>query len=216
MIVINFDEYNLHRKNILKDLPSAVFVYPTDTIYGIGCNALNEKLVQKIRKLKHSAQPFSVIVPSKEWIYENCVVTEEAEEWIRKLPGPYTLLLRLKNKKAVAKNVHNYDLNGDAILGVRMPNHWFLAISYMLKIPILTTSANITGQDFMTSLEDLDTNIRSNVDYVFYDGPKRGAPSTLIHLEGDVVKISQRTQKNSRILHNINFPLEEISLTRKK
>jgi L-threonylcarbamoyladenylate synthase len=216
MIVINFDEYNLHKKDILKDLPASVFVYPTDTIYVLGCNASNEQAVQKIRKLKNSSQPFSVIVPSKEWIYDNCIVTEEAEEWIRKLPGPYTLLLKLKNKKCIAKNVHNHDMKGDVVLGVRMPNHWFLAVSYQMKTPIVTTSANITGQEFMTSLEDLDLRIRNNVDYIFYDGPKQGAPSTIIHLEGEHMQIQPRIERSSRLLKKIAFPLEEIKLTRKK
>jgi tRNA threonylcarbamoyl adenosine modification protein (Sua5/YciO/YrdC/YwlC family) len=211
MIVINFDEYNLNRKTILKEVQNSVFVYPTDTIYGIGCSALNEKLVNKIRKLKQSSQPFSVIVPNKEWIYENCTVTEE---WIRKLPGPYTLLLKLKNKKAVAKNVHNYDLNGDVILGVRMPNHWFLAISYSLKLPIVTTSANVTSQNFMTSLEDLDSTIRNGVDYVFYEGPKKGNPSTIVHLAGEKAKVLPRTAPKSSH-KNIAFPLEEINISRK-
>ena len=166
--------------------------------------------------MKNSNQPFSVIVPSKEWIYDNCIVTEEAEEWIRKLPGPYTLLLKLKNKKAVAKNVHNYDLKGDVVLGVRMPNHWFLAVAYSSKTPLVTTSANVTGQDFMTSLEDLDITIRNNVDYIFYDGPKQGTLSTIIHLEGDHVLIQPRIERSSKFLRKIQFPLEEIKMTRKR
>jgi len=210
MIVLNFDEYNLNRKIILKEVPKSIFVYPTDTIYGIGCNALDEKLVNRVRRLKNSNQPFSVIVPNKEWIYENCVVTEEAEEWIRKLPGPYTLLLKLKNRNAVAKNVHNYDMSGDVIVGVRMPNHWFLSVAYTLKLPIITTSANVTGQNFMTSLDDLDMNIRNNVDYVFYEGSKMGMPSTIVHLAGSHVKVQPRNQPRS-IHKRISFPLEEIN-----
>ena len=76
------DEYALHRDVILKDLKNATFVYPTDTIYGIGCDATNEKLIDKVRKTKNSKQPFSIIVPNKEWIYKNCIVTNEAEEKI--------------------------------------------------------------------------------------------------------------------------------------
>ena len=215
MIVLNFDEYNLNRKTILKEVPTSTFIYPTDTIYGIGCSALNEKLVSKIRKLKQSSQPFSVIVPNKEWIYDNCIITENAEEWIRKLPGPYTLLLKLKNKKAVAKNVHNYDINGDVIIGVRMPNHWFLSISYTLKIPIITTSANITGQNFMTSLDDLDIALRNGVDYVFYEGPKKGTPSTIVNLAGSQVQVHPRADKSSSH-KKINFPLEEIQSVERK
>lgn len=217
MIILNFDEYNLQKKNLLKELTRSVFVYPTDTIYGIGCNATDEVLVRKIRLLKKSQQPFSIIVPTKEWIYNNCVVTEEAEEWIRKLPGPYTLLLKLKNKKAVAKNVHNYDLNGDIILGVRMPNHWFLAVTYQMNVPLITTSANIRGKEFMTSLDDLDPYIRNNVDYIFYEGEKRGLPSTIVHLEGQKVVVQPRIERKSLAISKkgkIRFPLKEISLSK--
>ncbi|MGV8087076.1 MAG: Sua5/YciO/YrdC/YwlC family protein [Candidatus Woesearchaeota archaeon] len=210
MIVINFDEYNVNRKTLLKELPKSIFVYPTDTIYGLGCSALDETLVAKIRKIKKSDHPFSIIVPSKEWIYENCVVTEEAEEWIRKLPGPYTLLLKLKNKKAVAKNVHNYDIKGDVVIGVRMPNSWFLAVAYTLKLPIITTGANVTGDNFMTSLDDLNATIRNNVDYLFYEGPKHGCPSTIVHLEGEKIILQSRKESKPIIKKNISFPLTEI------
>ena len=211
MIVLNLDEYNVHKNTIIRELSKTVFVYPTDTIYGIGCNATDEKLVSKVRKIKNSDTPFSVIVPNKEWIYNNCEVSQEAEEWIRKLPGPYTLILRLKNKRSLAKNVFN---QSNSTIGVRMPNHWFLAVVYQLKVPIVTTSANLSGQDFMTSLEDLDPLIRNRVDYVFYDGPKKGLPSTIIHLEGQQIRIQSRTDRSSSHSNKIKFPIEEISLTK--
>ena len=213
MIILNFDEYNVQKKAILQELKNSVFVYPTDTIYGIGCNATDEKLVAKVRKIKKTNQPFSILVPNKEWIYENCVITEEAEEWIRKLPGPYTLILKLKNKKAIAKNVYN---NADNTVGVRMPNHWFLATVYQIKVPIITTSANISGQDFMTSLDDLDPLIRNNVDFIFYDGPKVGNPSTIVHLEGPKIIVQPRMEKNSGVemSKTIKFPLKEISINK--
>jgi tRNA threonylcarbamoyl adenosine modification protein (Sua5/YciO/YrdC/YwlC family) len=203
MIVLNIDEYNLHRKPIQKELKNSLFVYPTDTIYGIGCNATDEKLVQQVRYIKNSQQPFSVIVPNKEWIYKNCIVSQEAEEWIRKLPGPYTLILPLKNPKAVAKNV--YHSNDFISVGVRMPNHWFLSVVNQLGFPIITTSANVSGSDFMTTLDNLDTCIRNKVDYVFYEGEKKGQPSTLVHLTRGV-KIQPRVGKNSKI----NFPIKEL------
>lgn len=216
MIVLNIDEYNIHKKTIIEELKKTVFVYPTDTIYGLGCNATDERLVSKIRKIKNSQQPFSVIVPSKEWIYQNCEVTQEADEWIRKLPGPYTLILKLKNPKALAKNV--YHSNSMNTVGVRMPNHWFLAVVYQMKVPIITTSANVSGRDFMTTLDDLDSTIRNNVDYVFYDGEKKGRPSTMINLVGPEISIKQRTESSSTKekskdrSKNIQFPIKEIEM----
>lgn len=212
MIVLNLDEYNVHKKRIIDELKKSVFVYPTDTIYGLGCNATDEKLVTKIRKIKNTQHPFSIIVPNKEWIYQNCEVTQEAEEWIRKLPGPYTLILKLKNPKALAKNV--YHSNSMNTVGVRMPNHWFLAVAYQMKVPIITTSANVSGRDFMTTLDDLDSAIRNNVDYVFYDGEKRGKPSTMINLVGPEVSVKQRTESRStkEQSKSIQFPIKEIEM----
>lgn len=215
MIVLNFDELNLHRKTVTKDLKQSLFVYPTDTIYGIGCDATSETLIKQIRSIKKSAQPFSIIVPNKEWIYQNCLVTQEAEEWIRKLPGPYTLILKLKNPKAVAKNAYSTMIHDIPTIGVRMPNHWILSLVYDLRSPIVSTSANISGQDFMTTLDDLDPAIRTAVDYVFYEGPKNGAPSTIIDLTGNEVHLMTRTERHSPEESKIQFPIEEISLSRR-
>ncbi|GAG45638.1 unnamed protein product, partial [marine sediment metagenome] len=69
----------------IRKLRNSVFIYPTDTIYGIGCNALNSKLVKRIRRIKkRDNKPFSVIAPSKKWIYDNCEVDRKI---LKKLPG---------------------------------------------------------------------------------------------------------------------------------
>ena len=64
----------------------------------------------------------------------------------------------------------------------------------------------------MTSLEDLDPMIRNNVDYVFYDGIKRGMPSTIIHLDGSQIKIQPRIERSKN--PKIRFPIEEISINK--
>jgi len=162
----------------------AVFIYPTDTIYGIGCNALDKKAVEKIRTLKERpANPFSIIVPSKEWITENCIIIKEAKEWLNKLPGPYTLILNLKKKNAIAKSVNQ----GEETIGVRIPAHWISSVVQELGFPIITTSANRSGRPFMTSLEDLDSTIRGGVDFIIDEGEKKGKPSKIVNLvEGKI------------------------------
>ncbi|MDO8511353.1 MAG: L-threonylcarbamoyladenylate synthase [Nanoarchaeota archaeon] len=162
----------------------AIFIYPTDTIYGIGCNALDEKAVAKIRKLKERpTNPFSIIVPSKEWITENCMVTKEGKEWVAKLPGSYTLIFKLKKKNAIAKSVHQ----GEETIGVRIPDHWFRTVVRKLEFPIVTTSANRSGKAFMTSLDDLDPKIKEGVDFIIYEGEKKGRPSKIVNIvEGKV------------------------------
>lgn len=167
----------------------AVFIHPTDTIYGIGCDATNDSAVHKIREIKDRCdRPFSVIAPSKGWIKENCEVSKEAEEWIGKLPGPYTLILKLKNNDAISKEVNK----GFDSVGVRIPDHWISKVAEDLNVPIVTTSANKTGENFMTSVEDLHHDIKANVDFVVYEGEKKGKPSTIVHLEGDEVRVKER------------------------
>jgi L-threonylcarbamoyladenylate synthase len=170
-------------------LDGEVFVYPTDTIYGIGCNALNKEAVDKIRKLKkREDDPFSVIAPSKEWILKHCEVSEEAQEWIDKLPGPYTLILKLKGDNIVAPNVNP----GKDTIGVRIPDHWITNIVQELDVPIVTTSANQHGKIFMTSADNLDPEIRKGLHFMVYEGEIKGRPSKIVDLAGSKAQIKER------------------------
>ena len=180
MIVITKEEAKYEIENI-KDRIAAgeIFIHPTDTIYGVGCSAVNEAAVKKVRTIKkRQDKPFSVIAPSKNWILENCVVNAMAEKWIKKLPGPYTLILKLKNKDAVAKNVNP----GLDSVGVRIPNHWIKDIVTAAGVPIITPSANISGKMFMTSMDDLDPELERGTHFAIYEGEKNGTPSQIVDL----------------------------------
>lgn len=170
----------MRKREILNGIQNGViFIHPTDTIYGLSCNALDGKAVEKIRKLKDRPDtPFSVWAPSIDWIKQNCRLDKEGEEWIKRLPGPYTLILKLKNKNAVAKNVSPKE----DTLGVRIPQHWFSEVVKTLGFPIITTSANKAGQPYMTSLKDLDPEISKGVNFVIYEGEKVSRPSKIVNL----------------------------------
>ena len=174
MDVINPKEIN--RKVITDEmLAGKIFIYPTDTIYGLGCNALNPSSVMKIREIKQrSYKPLSVIAPSKKWILDNCIADIKD---LGKLPGPFTLILKLKNKNAVAPEVNM----GDTI-GVRIPDHWFSSLVKEAGVPFVTTSVNISSRPYITSLEDLPKEIESQVDYFINEGPILGQPSEIIDL----------------------------------
>ena len=175
--VLTRDEINIDQK-LVGELKKSVFIYPTDTIYGIGCDATNAGLVSRIREIKRRPeQPFSIIIPDKSLVSENCEVSSEGENWLKKLPGPYTLIFRVK-KNFFSKLVIPMT---DAI-GVRIPNHWFSGVVKSMKIPIVTTSVNLSGEDFMTSLDDLTDEIKKKVDFIIYEGPIKGKPSTVVNL----------------------------------
>lgn len=160
----------------------AVFIYPTDTIYGIGCDATNDKAVKRIRKLKGRwTNPFSVIAPSIEWIKENCTLTDKAKAWLLKLPGPYTLIINLKRKAVCAQT--NMGLKN---LGIRIPDHWISDVAAKIGKPIVTTSVNAEGKPFATKLEQLE---KFDVDFIIYEGEKEGKPSTIVDTAtGNIIK----------------------------
>jgi len=179
MRILNFEEFNLEKQAILDDIINgAVFIHPTDTIYGIGCNAELSSAVKKVRKIKtRASSPFSVIAPSLEWIRKNCIVSKDGEEWLGKLPGPYTLILKLKGS-CVVKEVNP----GLKSLGIRIPNHWIRNVAAEAGVPIITTSVNKSNEDYMTSLEDLDPAIKGSIGFTLYEGKKEGRPSKIIDL----------------------------------
>lgn len=180
METLTKSEVVLRKDELLQRMADGeAFIHPTDTIYGIGCNALDEAAVKRVRKLKdRNDTPFSIWVPNKEWVKDNCEVTDEVNRWLDELPGPYTMVVKLKKKSAIAKSVSPMR---DTI-GIRLPNHWFGGLVEELGMPIITTSANKTGKMFMTSLEDLDGDIKKGMRFAVYEGEKKGKPSKIVHL----------------------------------
>lgn len=171
-------EYIEKNPEVVEDIKKSVFIYPTDTIYGIGCDATNEELVKRIRDIKERPdQPFSVVIPNKDLVTKNCVLSTEANDWLDKLPGPITIILPMK-KLFVAKNVSP---DGKSI-GIRMFDNWFQDIVTQMNVPIITTSVNIHRKPFMTSMETLDRNVRQQVDFIIEDGALNHRPSKLVNL----------------------------------
>ncbi|MCF7871909.1 Sua5/YciO/YrdC/YwlC family protein [Candidatus Woesearchaeota archaeon] len=187
-MIITKDEFINNKRKFLKQMTKEIFIYPTDTIYGLGCDATNTQLVNKLREIKGSSiQPFSIIAPNKKWVYDNCEVGEKEKEFVEKL-GTYieikgkqhrfTIILKLKKDSALSKAVNP----GKNTIGIRIPNNWFSKIVEELGKPIITTSANKTGSDFMTNTEDLNSTIKNKVAFIIYEGEKKGRPSTIINL----------------------------------
>ncbi len=173
---------------LVQDLRDTVFIHPTDTVYGIGCDATNRKLVQRLRETKRQHErPLSVIAPGIDWIQQYCEVPAEAREWLAKLPGPYTLILPLNDdgKREIADLTN---LCGDTI-GVRQPDHWFTSLVKHMQTPTITTSANISGRDYIKELEELDEELEDAVDIAINDGRIEGTPSTIIDFTGEEPEI---------------------------
>ncbi len=163
----------------------AVFVYPTDTIYGIGCDATNERAVAHVRDLKsRDSKPFSIIAPSKKWIVENCKITPLAKQWLKKLPGPYTLILSLKDKNTLSSQINDSSSAvrpQSSTVGVRIPKHWISGLVRELGKPVVTTSVNKSGSPALSAKQDI---LSFGADFVLFEGPKNNKASTVVDVTG--------------------------------
>lgn len=157
-----------------------IFIYLTDTIYGIGCDATNKRLVNKIRKIKRrDTKPFSVIAPSKKWILNNFEVDVKLIN--KYLPGPYTLLLKKKNLNFLKVASDN------EFVGIRIPDCSFTKKLQKTGKPIVTTSVNISDEPFATQISKVNKSILKQVDQIFDVGKLNGKPSTLV-INGKEIK----------------------------
>ena len=156
-----------------------IFIYPTDTIYGIGCDATNKQVVTKIRKIKQrDKKPFSIISPSINWIKENFIVEVNLKKY---LPGPYTLILKKKDKEFL-----NWVSDTDS-LGIRIPDDDFCRKIQKAGVPFITTSVNLSGQSPITKISEIPRQIINKVDIIVDKGELNAMPSTLI-INGKEVK----------------------------
>lgn len=189
MNIITKEEFYLKQHIYLKELSEGkIFVHPTDTIYGLGAIASNDDSVKKIRELKKSKHPFSIIVPDEDWIRKNCFVNEEVMEWLKKLPGPFTFILNLRNKNAVSKYV-NCDLD---TIGIRIPNHWIFRIVKNLEEPLVSTAATSKDGIIIEDPDDVDPEFENSVDFFINDSIMLKKPSIVIDLTKETPAIIRK------------------------
>lgn len=167
-----------------------VVLYPTDTLYGLGVNALNEDALLKLRRVKAREQkkPISVVVKNHEEADKHVELSDEARALMEKhLPGALTLVVPAK-----AHIPLSVQLNG--ALGVRIPDDVVaLALAEAFGGPITATSANISGYRTAHSVEDILQDLGRNadaIDLVIDAGERNSAhPSTVVTLINGVPHI---------------------------
>jgi L-threonylcarbamoyladenylate synthase len=169
-----------------------IFIYPTDTLHGLGANAQDNESIKKIIALKkRSDKAFLVIAPSLEWVFENCLLANEEIKklLIEKLPGPYSFILKLKNIQAISPLALNF---GETI-GVRLPNNWFSKIIEESGVPFVSTSINYAGEPSAKSIENIPKAILESVDYVIWDdASSSGKASTIFDVTNGTPKILRK------------------------
>ncbi len=164
---------------ILRD--GGVVVYPTDTVYGIGCRFDLQKSVERVFAVKNRpwTLPVPLLVGSKEQLmYVAESVPAAALVLMEKhWPGALTIVLPAQTDR-IAPLV----LAGGNTVGVRRPNHpTTLALLSELQLPIVGTSANVHDRPPVAEKEGLDPKVMSQVDYVLYGKPGAGVESTIVN-----------------------------------
>jgi len=155
-----------------------IVLYPTDTLYGIGCDATNAEAVKKLRALKQrdSKKPLSILVSDYAMLLRFCALTHEQEKILHELlPGPYTFILPLKERLPVSDTLE---------VGVRVPEHAFMrAVAKSAGIPIVTTSANLSGEKDAAEISGVAREILAGCDLAIDGGKcKYAQGSTVIDL----------------------------------
>jgi len=166
----------------------AIICYPTDTVYGIGCDIYNQKAIKRIYQIKRRPKdkPFSFMCSSLKNVSNYCHISNIGYRIMKKkLPGPYTFIL------PATKLVPKIMTTRQKTVGIRVPDNVIsLALIEALGNPILNTSA-ILGPDEppMSEAFEIEERLGNLVDIVIDGGPVYPHPSTVVSLVDDVPEV---------------------------
>ncbi len=170
---------------ILKD--GGIIAYPTDTFYGIGCDIMNKKAIEKVYLLKHRSRdkPFSFICSGLTNISHYAKVSNYAYKTMKRLlPGPYTFIL--EGSRLVPKIM----LTKRKFAGIRVPDHRIsLALVEQLGNPIISTTASLPDGTIFFDPSLIHDTFKNQLDAVIDGGPVPSEPSSVISLVHDEPEI---------------------------
>jgi len=167
-------------------------LYPTDTVWGLGCDATNEEAVKKIYQLKNREESKSLIilVNSIEMLQDYVEnIHEKALQILKESKKPTTIIYN--NPKGLAPNT----IASDNTIAIRIPQDEFcVQLIKEFGKPIVSTSANVSGEPTPKSFSEISEAILKNVDYVVDLHQEKVAEksSTILKIEGnDVIVIRE-------------------------
>lgn len=186
-----------------------VILYPTDTVYGLGCDALNVEAIECINYIKGRGQEKRMIILTSDIaMVERFVVMNSLERKLAEAywPGPVTI--ELEHKPELPGILTGGIRRG----GVRVPDHVFCReVVTALGRPITSTSANISGQPQAPTLEDILKDLRDKRDQiglVIEEVSKPDIllpPSTLVKVEGEQIVVIREGAISKEAIHSRIF-----------
>lgn len=161
-----------------------VIVYPTDTVYGLGCDIFNRKAINRIYQIKQvpAGKPLSFVCSDLKDLarYAKNISNASYRMMKRLLPGPYTFILE------ASRDVPKFMIGKRRTVGIRVPdNRICLEIVRTLGRPVLSTSV-VAAEDgiAMNDVESIEFRFGSTVDIIADGGVIVSAPSTVVDLTG--------------------------------
>ncbi len=193
-MILDINPYNPQHRKIKMVADSlkkgGIIAYPTDTYYGIGCDIMNKKAIEKIYQLKQRDRnkPFSFICSGLKNISNYAMVSNYAYKTMKRLlPGPYTFVM------AGSKLVPKIMLTKRKTAGIRVPDsNICTAIVEELGNPIISTSATMPDGTIFSNPSLLYDHFSSRIDIVIDGGPVPDEPSSVISLIDDYPVIIRR------------------------
>lgn len=178
-----------------------IIIYPTDTVYGIGCSVFSKKAIEKIYNIKKQdpSKPFSFICSDLSHIAEYAIVSNPAYRIMKHLiPGPYTFILPASRLKQLPKSL----ISKRKTVGIRVPNN---LISQMiieeLGHPILSASVTDESGNILYDPEIIKEQYEKKVDLILDSGIQVSDLSTIIDFtEEPPVVVREGAGDVSRIL----------------
>lgn len=170
-------------------------IFPTDTIYGIGCDALDRKAIDKLCRIKGinpDRQLLSVVCASMSQAAEYARIDNAAFNILKQyLPGPFTFILPASNSLPKV-------FRGRKTVGIRIPDNAIsVALAQQLGHPVLTTSVQAENEYELTTPESLELLYRHCVDAIIDGGEGGTEPSTIIDLtDSDMPEIIRQGKGN--------------------
>jgi tRNA threonylcarbamoyl adenosine modification protein (Sua5/YciO/YrdC/YwlC family) len=160
-----------------------IVAYPTDTTYGLGCSIFNKKGLERIYQVKQrdKRKPFSFICSDLAEVSRYARLTNPAFKIMKRyLPGPYTFVLE------ASREVPDLLITKQKTVGIRMPDNAIcLSIVQGLGVPIVTTSANLSGEDPVGDPLEINRLFGHALDLVVDGGSVTTDVSSVISLVGN-------------------------------
>lgn len=160
-----------------------VIVFPTDTVYGLGCRSDCVKAINKIYKIKaRKNSPCVNLVSSLEMAKKYCYLNKNQADYLKKIwPGPVTVILKSKGnlpEKILGKN------SGEGLsLAIRLPKNKFLVkIINEINKPVVSTSLNLHGQKNLVRPVNLEKYFKTLPDLVIDAGVLKGKASRIVDI----------------------------------